>query len=298
MQGAAESCQALLNATHSINDHPTMIMQLVRMTGQEVSVRAIERLLGQGTASEKQLAQLQTLLEREAADELLYHAMRGERAGGHQVYTLLQTGKMAPSELLKSLVPNGDDPPDWLIDSLGKVLMRGYAEQLQMYNDHVAASKLPVEKQLKAFQKIDQQLRQYAGQVPARYTLMKLMMPATLKVAERHQHSQASLRCAITAVAAERYRIAHKRWPASAEDLVKGKLLKEVFKDPYDGEPLRWRHTTGATVYSVGPDKIDNGGKFDRNNWRAVGTDIGFELWEPRFRHVPPLLVKDGSKNR
>ena len=106
------------------------------------------------------------------------------------------------------------------------------------------------------------------------------ILPTVLQLRE----TQARLRCAIAAVAAERYRLKHeKTWPGGLEDLVKDGLLKEVPKDPYDGKPLRFKRTpTGVIIYSVGPDMIDNGGKLGRATPRAPGTDIGFELWNHR----------------
>ncbi len=74
--------------------------------------------------------------------------------------------------------------------------------------------------------------------------------------------------------------------PPSA--IVKAGFLARVPIDPYDGKPLRWIRTpTGAMAYSVGRDKIDNGGNWKRTNLMADGVDYGFELWDPKMRGVP-----------
>jgi hypothetical protein len=53
-----------------------------------------------------------------------------------------------------------------------------------------------------------------------------------------------------------------------AEDLAKAGLLKEAFKDPFDGQPLRWKQTpTGIVIYSLAPT-----------------SGAGFELWRPELR--------------
>jgi hypothetical protein len=41
-------------------------------------------------------------------------------------------------------------------------------------------------------------------------------------------------------------------------------------------------------IYSVGLDKTDDGGKLDRKNWMAPGTDLGIQLWDPDKRRQPP----------
>ena len=111
-------------------------------------------------------------------------------------------------------------------------------------------------------------------------------MPATIKVAEATQRTQASLRCAIVAVAVERYRVKHEAWPRGFDDLLQDKLLSEIPKDPYDGKLLRFKKTpTGIIIYSVGFDKIDNQGKLGAN-YRTPDTDIGIELWDPRLRAI------------
>jgi hypothetical protein len=103
------------------------------------------------------------------------------------------------------------------------------------------------------------------------------------------------MRCAIAALAAERYRLKHDEWPRALDDLVKDGLFKDTPKDPYDGKSLRLQRTaTGVIVYSVGPDKVDNGGKFDREDPTAADTDLGFQLWDaPRWRGTTPRANKE-----
>ena len=73
---------------------------------------------------------------------------------------------------------------------------------------------------------------------------------------------QANMRSAVAALAAERYRLKQGQWPKSLDALVTAGLLKTVPLDPFDGEPLRLKRLpTGVVIYSVGPDRTDNGGR-------------------------------------
>jgi hypothetical protein len=118
--------------------------------------------------------------------------------------------------------------------------------------------------------------------------MVALWLPAFDRVAEASLRTQAWLRCTYTALAAERYRRAHKLWPDSLDALVAAKLLRQMPIDPYDGKPLRLaRLTEGLIIYSIGPDGVDNGGKLDRKNPVAVGSDLGFQLWEVKHRNKP-----------
>jgi hypothetical protein len=290
MQGAAESCQALVNATHAINDFPQRSVQLIRTSGQAIAAGAIERMLGQRTVSEAKLRDLQALLEAEAADNPLYHGLRGDRAGAHQTYELMREGKLSFSVLLGDK-PGNPSMTGRFFDALPNVVLNGYPEFFRLLNEEVHASKLKDVAQQEAIQKVEQKASE------SRNVLTSLLIPPgyAAKLAMASQRSQAQMRCAIAALAAERYRLQHGAWPRLLDDLVKDGLLKEIPKDPYDGQPLRWRRTaTGVIVYCVGPDKIDNGGKFDRDDPTAADTDVGFELWDTtRARGVPAPATEE-----
>ena len=93
----------------------------------------------------------------------------------------------------------------------------------------------------------------------------------------------------MAALAAERYRLAHDRWPESLDVLVKTGFLDAVPMDPYDGKPVKIKRTAdGLIVYSVGPDKIDNEGFINRDNPLAPGADLGFRLWDVSRRRQAP----------
>jgi hypothetical protein len=68
-------------------------------------------------------------------------------------------------------------------------------------------------------------------------------------------------RLARTALAVERFRLAHGRLPESLGELVP-EFLPVVPADPFDGQPLRYRVLSkGYMVYSVGDDGHDDGGR-------------------------------------
>ncbi|HTH47785.1 MAG TPA: hypothetical protein VMB21_09765, partial [Candidatus Limnocylindria bacterium] len=74
--------------------------------------------------------------------------------------------------------------------------------------------------------------------------------------------SVATLRCAQTAMAVQRWRLAHDgTLPASLEALVP-EYLATLPEDPLDGQSLKLRaQTPGYVIYSVGDDGADGGGK-------------------------------------
>jgi competence protein ComGC len=287
--GAIESCQAALNAARSLRENPTLIGMLVRIAGRAIAMDAVERALGQGEATEESLKKLQELIELEAADDGLHHAMRGERACGQQLYDSMRSGKMSLSEIMGGTNPGLGEK---LAAMFPGFFMSGYPDYLRMMNEQVKVAKLTDPERAEAYRKFDDRLRSNRTN-----WLIRMMMPATSKVVEASQRSQAKLRSTAVAVAAERYRLKHDQWPTGIKELIHEGLIKEEYTDPYDGKPLRWKRTqTGLIVYSISKDKIDDGGKLNRDNPIAVGSDIGFELWDRSLRRLPPPVIEEAPK--
>jgi hypothetical protein len=103
--------------------------------------------------------------------------------------------------------------------------------------------------------------------------------------AKRHL---ARCRSAATALAVERYRLAHKEWPSDLAALLP-LYLKDVPIDPFDGQPLRYRRTfDGVVIYSVAEDCVDNQGMIKLPPRKATDQgDEGFQLWDVAKRGQP-----------
>ena len=185
------------------------------------------RTLGQGVVSEKRLEELQAALARETDCDGLYHALRAERAAWHQLFVLAKQGRASVAKVLE----DHHSVKSWMPARVREIsLMNGYPEQLRLENDLVRASKLGDEAATEAFRVLAKKVISNAGTFnPSMY----------LVYAEDQQRTQALLRCAITAVAADRYRLKHRIWPVGVEDLVKAGLMNDSLKDSYNGQPLR-----------------------------------------------------------
>jgi hypothetical protein len=286
--GALASCRGALNAGRSIGDEPLLISQLVRIACRAMATRQAERVLAQGEPSEGALRQFQELLEKEESEPLLLIVARGERAGTDRLMETIQSGKTKLSaRSLTVLAGVGEKGAPSLSDDLTLWMPGSYKSQraamLRYMNRYVELAKLPPEQQHAPFQ----QLEATAKDQPV---LVRLLAPALGKVADAARRSQAQMRCATVATAAERYRLARGRWPDRLDELKDAGYLPGLPADPYDGQPLRWRRLDdGRVVYSIGPDCQDDGGKLDRRNAAAPGTDIGFRLWDvAQRRQAPP----------
>jgi hypothetical protein len=291
LDGALESCRALVNAGRSIGDEPMTVSQLVRLACRATAVQALERTLAQGQPSEAALLTTQRLLEKEEAEPLELIAARGERAGMDRLLQALQSGQVPLSRQDLQLTaafsgPGSGAAPttaeSWILHAPGNIESQR-AAMLRCLTQYVEIAKLPAEQQPPRIAQLEATLKDQP-------VLVRVFCPAMGKIAASCQRSRAQLRCAAAATAAERYRLAQNRWPDSPDALVSAGYLSAVPTDPYDGKPLRWRRLDdGVVIYSIGPDGEDNGGKLDRNNPTAAGTDLGFRLWDvSRHRQPPP----------
>ncbi|HEY1379612.1 MAG TPA: hypothetical protein VGF55_22605 [Gemmataceae bacterium] len=288
--GAARSCHAAFHAGCSIGDEPFALSQVVRVAVQAIAVNLLERTLAQGEPSEAVLAALQSRLEDEEPAPLLLYAMRGDRAGIFRVFDNLRNGSVSVTDML--------GPLDTL--SFENLRCRNPASVicaqtwcLRSATAAVEIAKLPPEQWAVPFAEqgnaSEEQFR--TGQLGRLHALAGLLI--TRGQAEIFQRNHALLRCAIVAVAAERYRRAKGHWPATPDELVKAGLLKAVPGDPFAaGQPVKFvRLGDGLVVYSVGQDGTDDGGKLDKDP-KKPGTDYGVRLWDVTARRQPPLPPK------
>jgi hypothetical protein len=96
----------------------------------------------------------------------------------------------------------------------------------------------------------------------------------------------AQLGCAVAAIACERYRQKTGSWPKALADIPK-EVLPEIPTDPFSGNPVLYKRTeTGAVVYSVGADGVDDGGE-TLDPKMPPGTDVGIRLFDPAHRRLP-----------
>jgi hypothetical protein len=284
--GALASCRAMLNCGRSVGDEPSLMPQLVRTAVGRMAAGQAEHALGQGEPSEAALAALQTLLTEEAEEPLFTISLRGERAAADQRLESLQRGTMTVQQMKAGTrVAPRLRVSRYDLLYLPGVVSNNRAVQLERMNRLVEITKLPPHEQARALAEMAS-----LKDEPLLVSLAPLVSSSVVmgRYLEEGWDSQARLRCAVAALAAERYRRAKGRWPETLDDL-KGEYLREVPSDPFDGRPLRYRKDDeGVVVYSVGPDGKDDGGDRTRLNNPGPGADIGFRLWDADKRRRPP----------
>jgi hypothetical protein len=106
-----------------------------------------------------------------------------------------------------------------------------------------------------------------------------VLVPVLPLAARKFCHLEAHRESALTALAIERFRLAHEgALPETLQQLVPTWLPK-IPTDIFDGQPLRYRRLErGYVVYSVGPDRIDDGGKEKPKKGPVKSFDVTFTV--------------------
>jgi hypothetical protein len=285
---ALGSVRAILGCARAVGDEPLTASQRIRMECRALAAEALQRALAQGVPCPGSLRALQQQLEAEDTESLLSVALCGERGGYDRLMTKLQSG-----EIPRQQVTRGGRP---LLDQLNGAEASGLGDQrgalLRFMNQVVQAAALPPPERVRALRELDAA----ADKLPP---VARRILEPFAPTAAAEQHALARLRCAVVAVAAERYRLRNGEWPAGPAVLQRRGYLTAMPEDPYDGAPVRWRRLDdGLVIYTLGPDGKDNAGSLRSADSQAKGTDVGFRLWDSPRRRQPPGSASPESFNR
>jgi len=285
---AARDCICIANLGRSIGDELVAISQMVRQRYVGVAARGVERMLGQLVASDVDLARVQAALAEEVAYDAWPIMLRGERGLDHRAFVALRDGTLTTSAVRRGLIMN--PPPrsalgqilDWFDDRHPPQLLvahRWVLDELTRMLEQTAS--LPWHERTAVVTNICAENQNAPELARIGFGMDKVLA--------RFLRYHAYIRCVLVAVAAERHRLRHGAWPATAGELVPA-FLPDIPPDPFDGQPLRYKRLpNGIVIYSVGADVADNGGNITPDVWgQRPATDVGVRLWGVAHRRQPP----------
>jgi hypothetical protein len=252
---AARSCRAAVNAGRSLGDEPFAVSQLVRTAIVHIACGAVERLLAHGEVDDRELAELQQLLENEATFPRLLVSCRGERAMMHATLTAMENGDAALDMERPRTVTSWKERWQTYLARDGLRLQHARAVPLMNKLVEIAETPAPLRQQT---------LQEYQALAAAhRKEMPTILAPAVDKLEKAFSRLDATLFCLDAAIAVERYRCRNKKWPATLAELTPV-YLTGVPLDPFDEQPLRYVQVAdGIVVYSLCPG--GDGKVFDPN---------------------------------
>jgi hypothetical protein len=301
LDGALDSCRAVLGVGRSIGDEPFVISGLVRAAIGGVGLDSIRRVLARGEPPEEALARTQADVLDERARPLLLQAFRGERAIMDEIIRRIRDGEIP----IESLGPADDRTRDGTaagrapaIAPWGRLLFdHQRAVGLEWANALVALAREPAPGRARLRRAWDAELERVKESRFGRFgaVLPLLMMPAMTAADTALTRYQANLGATAILLAAERHRRRTGAWPATI-DAIDPAILADPPLDPFSGRPFRSERRDGQwLVHSVGPNGKDERGAFDRKTWNAGGPDdIGTRGWDVPLRGQAPTAVGEG----
>jgi hypothetical protein len=293
LDGALDSCRAILGTARSIGDEPFAMAQLVRIAIGAMAMKSARLALAQGEPSDAALARLQSLILDELSQPLLLHALRGERAVLTELIRRLGAGEVPISALSEGgeklhpvIVPRAAGAP------AGRLRFAyQQALALEWMNAAVAIGRRPAAERPALWKAWEAEPMRVKGSWLGIYTatLPLLLMPALSSSSSAHSRYQCELGATAILMAAERHRRKAGDWPASIE-AIDPSILPGAPVDPYSGRAFRMERRDGRLfIYSIGPNRKDEHGAYDPRKWTKGTTDddVGAVGWDVSLRRQP-----------
>ncbi len=286
---ALGSCRAGLNVARSVETEPILISQLVRTACVNITLNGLHRTLAAGQADPAALLAVQKQLAEMDKHDSFVIGMRGERACFHVLCTNLENGTVPRRTLLGLL---GARRRPVVCGPRGGNLRgehRAGVARLDAAPFHRCDRRQQAARRRTGARLKELSPRLKFNEMPA---LARIMTPAWEKCHEAFRRQRAKLRCAMLALAVERYRVKHGAWPDDLVALVPD-FIAAIPADPYTDQPLKYRKAAnGVSVYSVGPDHTLVGDFFDRRRAADLAAPsvpnppeyFEFHLWDADAR--------------
>ncbi|QVL31293.1 hypothetical protein KIH39_20960 [Telmatocola sphagniphila] len=273
---------ALLNLSRYLPEDEILTSMHVRSDNIRFLVFTLQEVLSRGSASVEKLAKLQHSLEEENRTPLLANCLRSSRAWNYEFFLRRMVDHLDYEKIETILsMYEVDIRADFSL--LGNATLRfryqpwvehDLAEFLEEVTKYIDAAKGPEMEILPSFEEIQrerqQKLERDGFQIKRFISGIPHLDDSLSKIASAVHADRACLRCAILALATERFRLENQRWPKSVLELVP-KYISELPKDPYSGQNLLMRFPKdGLAISSVGKTQVPE--------------ILGFRLWNPDMR--------------
>jgi hypothetical protein len=278
---AVRSTVDLLKLARSLEEEPMDMPQILRTTCIRFAISGQERLLSRAELESTQLDALMTAVRECEATNAMWKTTIGDRCRMldcfHEFASKSRPLDQDEKDTMEVMEWDRTFPLSWnfwiyrnsgllqldelcYLDGKEKLLQaagRGFPERLRM---------------VESFER-------HAAEFPKYYNFSR-SLSGFANCFELEACCVARIRCAVAALAVERYRAAKGSLPDSLDNSV-STLLPAVPVDPFDGKMIRYKKLLkGYVVYSVGKDQEDNGGKEAKSAFYASppGTDITFAV--------------------
>lgn len=259
LDDAIHSLESAMSLIDSRTKEPDWIAVLLRTAGHAIVIHRLEEIMNRHDLNDSQLSRLQRLFEVRESPGNLRPAFASSLCRGvsffenpipvdamGQLTTLTKGERIKASFARAANIATGlwARDRDFYVDVVGRC---------------IDAAGKPFPDALREIESIEVFVSSEAIK-PGRQTSRMLMTGISRGVIKEARRF-AMLRVAQTAIAIERYRLAHDDALPDALGHLVPKFLPEIPDDPFDGKPLRYRPLDpGYVIYSISTDLQDDGG--------------------------------------
>jgi hypothetical protein len=275
VDGAISAFEDIARCGQTLASEPTLISQLVRIACYRMVLDDLERLLSGHVLNPSQLERVDSLLDQFQMKGALRISFIMDRATDLAVFDLSPEG-LSQLELWGS-GEEGMGTRGYRL-GMGVLTATGLKDAdrlliLETLTEGIALADRDDPDSLERCEQLFPDAAEKAREFPPRI-FSAILLPALGKATVRFAGFEARRRAAKTAIAVERYRLAHAgKIPEDLATLVP-EFQSQVLKDPFDGESLRFHPLEkGFVVYSIGVNRIDDEGKEPRAESRGQSDE-------------------------
>ncbi len=256
--------QMSLRFAEGLRDEPVLINQLVRMAIIRRTLKTMRTLCrtsppsdGIRAALDEQLVQLEDVTP-------LVKAMDGERLLFGEWFYTRSVGELGA---VLGEIGSSEATARWVMNVYRRlarpVFHLDHALYLRTLHQFTEGLHRPL------LTRDEASLAERVEQCPRVYVLFRHLVPALERIRVLHIQSLAELRLTRQGMGLLQHRQGHGTFPETLAP-----LLSEAVADPFTGEPMHYRRqSSGFLLYSLGPDREDNGGvekAKERDKWDIV----------------------------
>jgi len=287
---AFEDVKLALRLADSVHTEPFIITHLVRIAILQITLQPVWEGLAEHKWADAQLAELDSELSKLDFLADYEFSARSERAAHIKIVDWAEQKRSRIAELF-NMVGNDNQkimnnfglpveiylmPKGWYYQS--EIVLSQVQQQwvLPMVNDP---------QQTVSPQAARESVDAVGSLRPTGVNLFaRLLLPELGKYAERTAYGQNAANLARTAIALERYRLAHGTYPESL-DVLAPQFIAKVPHDVIGGQPLKYRRESNGqfVLYSVGWNETDDSGEVVFRKGSTPGVDINQGDWVWRY---------------
>jgi hypothetical protein len=287
IDGALDSCRAIVATGRSIDDGPFLISHLVRIAITNVALKSVSRVLGQGEPTDAALARMQELLLDELKQPLLVIGVKGERALSAETIRRIAAGEI-PVSALSDSAGGRRDPAPAAVAPWEKLLYDfQLAQSLHSMTKAVTIARQPARKRQALWESWEADRNRIMRDPLGRFTssIAYAVTPAVIAASTAFSRYETELGAHAILLAGERHRRKFGNWPDSVAAIDRA-ILASAPADPFSGRPYRLLQRDGRLlIYSIGPNGQNELGEYNPRAWMREGPDdVGASAWDVSLR--------------